>query len=161
MKTFDVIVVGLGAMGSATLYHIARGGARVAGFDAFTPPHALGSSHGETRMIREAYYEDSRYVPFLRRAYDLWYDLARESGHEVIVETGGVFLGPPEGALIAGMERAAREHGIAVERLTGATRAIRAPWLHIPDFSTPSVVSKRISRWRRARERKFMWRRRS
>ncbi len=132
MKHLDAIVVGLGAMGSAALYHLARRGARVAGFDAYTPPHALGSSHGETRMIREAYYEDARYVPLLRRAYALWHDLARDAGTELIVETGGVFAGPPGGAFVAGIERAGREHTIAIERLAGAALAARAPWLRVP-----------------------------
>lgn len=132
MKHVDVIVVGLGAMGSAALYQLARRGAKAAGFDAFTPPHALGSSHGETRMIREAYYEDSRYVPLLRRAYDLWHQLARDAHTELIIETGGVFMGPPGADLISGIERAGREHGIAIERLAGAALAARAPWLRAP-----------------------------
>ncbi|HXV13032.1 MAG TPA: N-methyl-L-tryptophan oxidase [Candidatus Krumholzibacteria bacterium] len=132
MKPFDAAVVGLGAMGSAALCHLARRGARVVGFDAYTPPHALGSSHGETRMIREAYYEDARYVPLLRRAYALWHDLARDAATELIVETGGIFAGPPDAELVAGVERAGREHGIAVERLDGAALAARAPWLRLP-----------------------------
>ena len=133
MKHFDVIVVGLGAMGSSALYYLARAGARVCGFDAYAPPHALGSSHGETRMIREAYYEDARYVPLLRRAYDLWHNLSRAAREDLIVETGGVFAGLPKAQLIAGIERAGREHDIPVERLTNATHAVRAPWLRIPD----------------------------
>ncbi len=133
MKRFDVIVVGLGAMGSAALYHLARRGARVAGFDAYTPPHALGSSHGETRMIREAYYEDTRYVPLLRRAYDLWHELAREAGQELIVETGAVYAGPPKDELIAGIELAGRDHGIPIQRLAGESLSAAAPWLRVPD----------------------------
>jgi sarcosine oxidase len=133
VKHLDVLVVGLGAMGSAALYHLARRGVRVAGFDAYAPPHTMGSSHGETRMIREAYYEDPRYVPLLRRAYELWHDLAREVGESLIEETGGVFMGPPEGQFVAGIERAGREHAIAIERLSGATLAARAPWLHVPE----------------------------
>ncbi len=133
MRHSDVIVVGLGAMGSATAFHLARAGARVIGFDAYAPPHALGSSHGETRMIREAYYEDARYVPLLRRAYELWHALAREVGETLIVETGGVFAGPPRAELVAGIERAAREHRIPIERLDGAARTARAPWLRLPD----------------------------
>ncbi len=132
MKSLDAVVVGSGAMGSAALFHLARRGARVAGFDAYTPPHALGSSHGETRMIREAYYEDVRYVPLLRRAYELWHDLARNAATELIVETGGVFAGPPQGVLIAGIEIAGREHGIAIERLAGEALVARAPWLRLP-----------------------------
>lgn len=136
MTRSDVIVVGLGAMGSAALYHLARRGARVAGFDAYSPPHAMGSSHGETRMIREAYFEDPRYVPLVRRAYDLWHDLTRETGETLIVETGGVFAGPPEGQLVAGIERAGREHGIAITQLSGDAMATRAPWLRLPPTMT-------------------------
>jgi sarcosine oxidase len=131
MTRFDAVVIGLGAMGSAAIYHLARRGARVAGFDAYTPPHALGSSHGETRMIREAYYEDARYVPLVRRAYDLWHDLERDANAQLIVETGGVFAGPPQAELIAGIERAGREHNIAIERLSGASLTARAPWLSL------------------------------
>jgi sarcosine oxidase len=128
-KRFDVIVAGLGAAGSATLYHLARRGANVAGFDAFSPPHAFGSSHGETRMIREAYYEDPRYVPLLRRAYELWHELGDDARETMIVETGGVFAGPPEGEFIDGIRRSAREHGIAIETLSSAARTSRFPWL--------------------------------
>ena len=133
MKHYDAIVVGLGAMGSAALYHLARRGARVAGFDTYTPPHALGSSHGETRMIREAYYEDTRYVPLLQRAYDLWHELAREAGQEIIVETGAVYAGPPEAELIAGILRAGKDHNIRVTELSGSTLSTSAPWLRVPD----------------------------
>ncbi|HEU4928706.1 MAG TPA: FAD-dependent oxidoreductase, partial [Candidatus Krumholzibacteria bacterium] len=133
MKQFDAIVVGLGAMGSAALYHLARRGARVAGFDTYTPPHALGSSHGETRMIREAYYEDTRYVPLLRRSYDLWHEIAREAGNELLVETGAVYAGPPEGELIAGILRAGQDHNISITELSGSTLSTIAPWLRVPD----------------------------
>jgi sarcosine oxidase len=126
---FDVIVAGLGAAGSAALYHLARRGANAAGFDAFSPPHAFGSSHGETRMIREAYYEDPRYVPLVRRAYELWHELGALSGEALIVETGGVFAGPPEGEFIDGIRRSAREHGIVIETLSTAARSSRFPWL--------------------------------
>ena len=133
MKSFDVIVVGLGAMGSAALYHLARRGARVAGFDTYTPPHALGSSHGETRMIREAYYEDTRYVPLLQRAYTLWHLAAREAGNELIVETGAVYAGPPQDELIAGILKAGHEHNIPVTELSGSKLSTTAPWLRLPN----------------------------
>ena len=72
MSTYDVAVIGLGAMGGAAAWQLARRGVRVIGFDRYhPPPHALGSSHGESRAIREAYYEDPSYVPFVRRAYEL------------------------------------------------------------------------------------------
>src|SRR5258706_6993044 len=97
----------MGAMGSAALYHLASSGMKVAGFDRFAPPHTVGSSHGETRMIREAYYEHPGYVPLVRRAYVLWHDLAARTGEAIIRETGGVYAGPPDGALVPGMRRAA------------------------------------------------------
>ena len=77
--SFDVIVVGLGAMGSASAYHLARRGQRVLGLDRFAPPHVLGSSHGQTRIIREAYFEHPDYVPLIQRAYELWADLEKEA----------------------------------------------------------------------------------
>ena len=79
--TYDVIVVGLGAMGSATVCHLARRGMRVLGLDRFTPPHAFGSSHGETRIIREAYFEHPMYVPMVQRAYVLWSELEKRDRH--------------------------------------------------------------------------------
>lgn len=123
-------------MGSATLYHLARRGAKVAGFDAHTPPHAFGSSHGESRMIRESYYEDPRYVPFVRRAYTLWHELERDAGESLIEETGGVFAGLPDGQLIAGIERAGREHAIPIERFSSEACARRAPWLRLGEGMT-------------------------
>jgi sarcosine oxidase len=130
MKPFHTIVAGLGAMGSAALYHLAARGLEVAGFDRFAPPHAMGSSHGETRMIREAYYENPRYVPLVRRAYELWHELGATTGQTMIVETGGVYAGPPDGELVSGMRRAAHEHGIAIEALTRNRASSMFPWLH-------------------------------
>src|ERR687887_516484 len=105
---YDVIVVGLGAMGSAAAYQLARRGQRVLGLDAFPRGHSLGSSHGETRIIRMAYFEHPSYVPLLRRAYALWETLQREAGTELLRLTGGLFVGPPEGALRSGPLRSAR-----------------------------------------------------
>src|SRR5215510_8299973 len=100
--SYDIAIVGLGAMGSACADHFARRGARVLGLDRFAPPHALGSSHGQTRIIREAYFEDPRYVPLVQRAYSLWRDLERDAGETLMVETGGLMVGPPEGTLVRG-----------------------------------------------------------
>jgi sarcosine oxidase len=130
MKAFHTIVAGLGAMGSAALYHLASRGLPVAGFDRFAPPHAMGSSHGETRMIREAYYENPRYVPLVRRAYELWHELSARAREPMIHETGGVYAGPPDGELVSGMLSAAREHGIAIEEVTHEKAASQFPWIH-------------------------------
>src|SRR5216117_2467961 len=79
LATYDVIVAGLGAMGSGAAFHLAQSGRRVLGLDWFAPPHCLGSSHGQTRIIREAYFEHRIYVPLVQRAYELWSALERET----------------------------------------------------------------------------------
>src|SRR5882762_8482451 len=107
---FDVIIVGLGAMGSATAYHLAKRGKKVLGLDRFTPPHAFGSSHGQTRIIREAYFEHPLYVPLIQRAYELWADLERQTGRPLLRQTGGLMIGRPEGVLVSGAKRSAEEH---------------------------------------------------
>src|SRR5215218_6963653 len=94
---YDVIVVGVGAMGSSACYHLALRGVRVLGLEQFDIPHALGSSHGYSRMIRMAYYEHPDYVPLLRRAYELWRELEYASRLDLLFEVGGVYMGPPEG----------------------------------------------------------------
>jgi len=114
----DVVVAGLGAMGSALLYHLARRGARAVGVDRFAPPHALGSTHGLSRIIREAYFEHPLYVPLVQRAYALWADLETRTGRTLFRRTGGLMIGPRDGALVAGARRSARVHALAHEELT-------------------------------------------
>jgi sarcosine oxidase len=128
----DVIVAGLGAMGSALAYHLARQGLRVLGLDRYRPPHAHGSSHGETRVIREAYFEHPSYVPLVRRACALWEALERESGAPLLCRTGALMLGAPGGELVRGTLRSAQEHGIACEQLDAAEVRRRFPALR-PD----------------------------
>src|SRR5438270_8151593 len=98
---YDVIVVGVGAMGSSACYHLARRGARVLGLEQFDIPHALGSSHGQSRMIRLAYYEHPDYVPLLKRAYELWHELEATSGQKLLYLSGGLYIGPPDAELVA------------------------------------------------------------
>ena len=88
MANYDVVVVGLGAMGSAALYQLARRGQRVLGLEAFGAGHQLGSSHGESRIIRLAYYEHPDYVPLLQRTYELWTELERASGESLLRAQG-------------------------------------------------------------------------
>jgi sarcosine oxidase len=116
-------------MGSAAAYHLARRGRRVLGLDAFPPGHTLGSSHGESRIIRLAYFEHPDYVPLLRRAYTLWEGLQREADTELLRLTGGLFVGPPDGALVAGSLRSARVHGLPHEVLDAADVSRRFPAL--------------------------------
>jgi sarcosine oxidase len=132
---YDVIVVGLGAMGSAALYHLAARGVHVLGLDRFAPPHALGSTHGRTRIIREAYYEHPCYVPLVRRAYELWSALEREAGEQLFIQTGGLMIGPPRGTLVAGALRSATEHGLAHELLEPCEVHRRFPGFHVPEGS--------------------------
>jgi sarcosine oxidase len=132
-QSFDVAIVGLGAMGSAAAYHFARRGARVLGLDRFSPPHALGSSHGETRIIREAYFEDPRYVPIVQRAYALWAELEQASGEPLMVRTGGLMVGIEDGAVVRGAQRSAEAHRLPFERLDAKETARRFPALRPRD----------------------------
>src|SRR6187551_3399729 len=102
MAHYDAVVCGLGAMGSAALYELARRGTRVLGIDRFPPGHDRGSSHGDTRIIRLSYWEHPSYVPLLRRAYDLWRELEMSAGRPLLHITGIAEIGPPDGTLIAG-----------------------------------------------------------
>lgn len=117
MKSFDVGIVGLGAMGSMAALALTRRGRSVIGFDRLHPPHAEGSSHGKSRIIRQAYFEHPQYVPIVRRAWSLWQDLERESGRRLLVETGGLMIGPPAGALVSGARNSALLHQLPFEEL--------------------------------------------
>ena len=124
---FDVIVVGLGAMGGATACHLARRGRRVLGLEQFSPGHARGSSHGESRIIREIYFEHPHYVPIVQRAYELWHELERDSGEHLLTVTGGLMIGPEHGKLVSGVLRSAAEHDISHEVLTAEQVGVRFP----------------------------------
>jgi sarcosine oxidase len=112
---FDTIVIGLGAMGSAAAYQLARRGRRVLGLEQYRPAHDQGSSHGQSRIIRQAYYEDPAYVPLLLRAYDLWWQLEREAEATLLTITGGIMIGPPASQVVAGSIRSAQKHGLPHE----------------------------------------------
>ena len=125
MKRFDVIVVGCGAMGSSISYNLARRGLKVLTLERFTLNHEFGSSHGRSRIIRLAYFEDPRYVPLLRRAFTLWDELAEKSGSQVIRRTGGLMVGSEEGRLVTGVLRSTREHSLP-HRIFQAREAMNA-----------------------------------
>jgi len=125
--SFDVIIVGLGGMGSAAAAHLAGRGKRVLGLDQFSPPHDQGSSHGKNRVVRQAYYEDPSYVPLLLRAYELWRELERESRQELLTITGGLMIGTPESEVVAGSLRSARQHGLPHELLDAGQIRRRFP----------------------------------
>lgn len=131
MMRLDAAVVGLGAFGSAAACHLARRGGSVIGFDRFSPPHDQGSSHGGSRIIREAYFEDPRYVPLVRRAYALWEGLGEWADKPLLYPGGGLLMGPPDGEVVPGVREAARVHGIAVEAWDAAAVAKRFPGLRL------------------------------
>src|SRR5437660_2950238 len=131
--TYDVIVIGLGGMGSAAACELARRGARVLGLEQFALGHDQGSSHGHTRIIRQAYYEHPDYVPLVRRAYQRWYDLEQRQGLHLLTECPCLSLGPPDCGLLAGVLESARRHSLPVERLSPAEVRSRFPAFRPPD----------------------------
>lgn len=128
----DVIVVGVGGMGSAACWQLARRGQRVLGLERFDIPHSMGSSHGISRIIRLPYYEDPAYVPLLHRAYELWADAEQATGEELLVTTGSLDAGPEDDALFQGALASARMHGLRHEVLTGAAINDRFPGYRLP-----------------------------
>jgi sarcosine oxidase len=131
----DVAVIGLGAMGSAALYHLARRGLRSVGIEQLSPGHDRGSSHGETRIIRLGYFEHPSYVPLVRAALPLWRALERDSGQALLAVTGIIEIGAPDSTLVAGTLRSARQHGLSHEVLDAANVMRRFPAFRLPsDF---------------------------
>ena len=126
-RSFDIIVVGLGGMGSAAAAHIAARGKRLLGLEQFQPGHTEGSSHGRSRVIRLAYFEHPAYVPLLGRAYELWRRLERDTGKHLLQITGGLMIGSPDSEVVSGSLRSAREHGLAHEMLDAAEIHRRFP----------------------------------
>lgn len=129
---YDAIVLGLGAMGSAATYHLARSGKRVLGLDAYPRGHTNGSSHGHSRGIREAYAESPQYVPLVQRAYTLWHALEEESGEQLLTITGRLGISPTGGAGIENSRIAAHRYGIPIEELTADAVKERFPGFRVP-----------------------------
>jgi sarcosine oxidase len=132
MRSFDVVVVGLGAMGAATLFAIAQRGRKVIGIDRFEPTHHLASSYGESRIIRMAYYEDPSYVPLLRLAYEGWRRLEKQTGEQVLTITGILEAGIAGSELVEGSLRSAQQHDIPHEVLLPSEANQRFPAFSIP-----------------------------
>jgi len=133
MKSYDAIVLGAGGVGSAALYELARRGLRSLAIDRFRPPHDRGSTHGQTRVIRLAYFEHPDYVPLLRESYRLWHDLEAATGRRLFHEVGLLEVGPADGCVVPGVLRAAKEHGLEIEPLTASEIKRRWPVLCVPD----------------------------
>ncbi|MBI3861353.1 MAG: N-methyl-L-tryptophan oxidase [Planctomycetia bacterium] len=132
-NTCDAIVLGLGGFGSGALYHLARRGARVLGIERFGIAHDRGSSHGQTRIIRKAYFEHPDYVPLLHRAYDLWHELERETGRMLLHPVGLFIAGDPACESVAGTTLAAQLHHLPVERLDARAARLRFPGYRFHD----------------------------
>lgn len=133
MNSHDVIVIGLGGMGSAAAYHLSRRGQRVLGLDAHLPGHTHGSSHGKTRIIREAYAEAPDYVPLVQRAYQLWRELEAASGQSLLRIVGGLTIGPAGNRSVTGVLESARRFNLPSELLTPAEVAQRFPGFRLTD----------------------------
>ncbi|MEK8170015.1 FAD-dependent oxidoreductase [Streptomyces sp. M19] len=156
--TYDVIVLGLGGMGSAAAHHLAARGVRVLGLEKFGPVHNRGSSHGGSRIIRQSYFEDPAYVPLLLRAYELYERLERDTGRTLLTRCGGVMVGRPDSRTVAGSLRSARQWGLPHETLDAAAIRRRFPTLTPAEdevalyearagSSAPSTPSPRSSNW--------------
>jgi sarcosine oxidase len=132
-STFDVIVLGVGGMGSAACFELARRGHRVLGLEQFPLVHDRGSSHGQTRIIRTAYYEHPDYVPLLRQAFERWYELERLRGVHLLTECGCLSIGKPESEVVAGVRQSANQHGLAVENFNASEMRKRFPQFRFSD----------------------------
>jgi sarcosine oxidase len=131
--SYDAIVIGVGAMGSSTCFHLASRGKRVLGLEQFNIPHDRGSSHGHSRVIRKAYFEHPDYVPLLERSYALWDELEAISNRRLLHRVGGVYIGPLDGKLVHGSVEAATRHHLSHDLMTA--QDLRRRW---PQFDVPS-----------------------
>jgi sarcosine oxidase len=135
VSTYDVAVVGLGAAGAATLYQLARRGIRVVGIDRFSPPHVYGSTHGDTRITREAIGEGEAYTPLVQRSHAIWRELEAETGEDLLTQCGGLIVEDAGGGaaghhrheFLASTIACARRYGIAHELLSAADIKYRFP----------------------------------
>ncbi|MBX7165516.1 MAG: N-methyl-L-tryptophan oxidase [Pirellulales bacterium] len=132
MITAEALVLGSGGIGSAALAALARRGCRVIGIDRFSPPHDRGSSHGQTRIIRQAYFEHPDYVPLVLRAFDLWHDLEARSGVRLYHECGLLQVGRPGSPVVAGVRASAERHRLPLESLSAAEAMRRFPGFYLP-----------------------------
>ena len=128
----DYLVLGLGGMGSSALYHLSKRGLNVLGIEQFDVAHDRGSSHGDTRIIRKAYFEHPNYIPLLQRAYELWHELEQESGKTLFNPCGLMVAGPPDGEVIQGVHEASRLYDVSVENVSPEDAARRFPGFQVP-----------------------------
>ena len=132
MQHYDAIVIGLGGMGSAALFELAKRGKRVLGIEQFDIAHDMGSSHGVTRIIRLAYHEHPSYVPLMRRAYELWRELEATANEQILHITGSIDAGPPDGSNFKGSLLSCEEHDLPHDVLTSTELSDRFPGYRLP-----------------------------
>lgn len=130
---YDTIVIGVGGMGSSTVYHLAERGQDVLGLERYDIPNEMGSSHGVTRIIRKAQYEHPAYVPLVRRSYELWRELEAETDRELLHITGSIDAGPVDGTVFNGSKRSCEVHDIDYEILSSDEVNARFPGYDLPD----------------------------
>lgn len=133
MTHFDAIVIGVGGMGSSTVYHLARRGLKVLGLERYDIPNEMGSSHGVTRMIRLAYHEHPSYVPLMQRAYELWHQLENEAGERLLITTGSIRGGTEDSSIFRGSKEACDIHHLPYEVLEGPEINQRFPGYQLPE----------------------------
>jgi sarcosine oxidase len=133
MNNFDAIVLGVGSMGSATCYYLAKQGYRVLGLEQFDIPHDQGSHAGQSRIIRKAYFEHPDYVPLLERAYENWKEIEHKSDSQIYFPTGLLYAGKPHDVLIRGVRESAEKYKVKVESLSKAQAKDRFPQFQIPE----------------------------
>ncbi len=133
IEKYDIAVLGVGGMGSATLYTLAKRGLNVCGIEQFGVAHDRGSSHGETRLIRKAYFEHPDYIPLLNRAYDLWHEFEKKAGEKLFVENGLIVAGKPDSEVIKGLDLCYEKHNLPHEKLTVNEARKRFPQFHLPE----------------------------
>ncbi len=133
MENFDIAVIGVGGMGSAALYHLAKSGAKVCGIEQFAAGHGEGSSHGDTRVIRKAYPEAPDYIPLLNRSYKLWKNLEEISGETLLNLCGFLVCGRSGGNYLASVQEGADRYDVNYQYLDRQALADRFPQFHLPD----------------------------
>ncbi|MCO8265416.1 N-methyl-L-tryptophan oxidase [Haloferax sp. AB510] len=131
-RHFDVIVIGVGGIGSATVYELARSGNDVLGIERHGIPHTKGSSHGHTRMIRRAYHENPEYMAMIDQAYTRWEQLEDEWGEQLLYKTGSIAAGRPSCDLVSGALETCHEHSVPFEKIDGESASERFPGFQFP-----------------------------
>lgn len=131
---YDAIVIGVGGMGSATLYELAKRGQKVLGIERHDLGHSMGSSHGVNRIIRLSYFEHPSYVPLLRRAYHLWRETEKLTGEQLLFITGSIDASREDGRVFTGSLEACRHHGLEHEVMSAAEVNQRFPGYRLPDY---------------------------